>query len=86
MKVEDVLYEKRKPQSSYELREQKTGKTKKFPLGKNVQKAIEAFLSDFQGNREDTIHVKKRGKYAHYAATSLADNQPGRTKRGSLAK
>jgi site-specific recombinase XerD len=62
MKVEDVLYEKRKPQSSYQLREQKTGKTKKFPLGKNVQKAIEAFLSDFQGNREEILFTSRKGE------------------------
>jgi integrase len=62
MKVEDVFTENGKPQTSYELREQKTGKTKKFPFGKNVQKAIEAFLNDFQGNRKDYLFPSRKGK------------------------
>jgi site-specific recombinase XerD len=62
MKVADVITEKRKPQADYELREQKTGKTKKFPFGKNVQKAIETFLSDFQGDREDYLFSSRKGE------------------------
>jgi site-specific recombinase XerD len=62
MKIWDVMTEKGKPQASYELREQKTGKTKRFPFGKNVQKAIEAFLSGFQGNREDYLFTSRKGE------------------------
>jgi site-specific recombinase XerC len=82
MKVENVLTEKRKPQASYELWEQKTGKTKKFPFGKNVQKAIESFLRRFSGEpRGLSIFFKKRGKCAHYTAARLADHPPSRTVR-----
>lgn len=62
MKVGDVLTEKGKPQPYYELREQKTGKTKKFPFGKNVQKAIQLFLDDYQGNLGDYLFQSRKGE------------------------
>jgi integrase len=71
MKVEDVLTEKGKPQVSYELREQKTGKTKKFPFGKNVQKAVEGFLSDFQGNQKDIYSLQEKAKMSRLHGNML---------------
>jgi site-specific recombinase XerD len=62
IRVEDVIDEKGKPRSFYELREQKTGKTKKFPFGKNVQKAIEIFFNEFQRNRKDYLFESRKGK------------------------
>lgn len=62
IRVEDVIDEKGKPRSFYELREQKTGKTKKFPFGKNVQKAIEIFFNEFERNRQDYLFVSRKGK------------------------
>jgi integrase len=63
MKVEEVITEKGKPQASYELREQKTGKTKKFPFGKNVQNSIGRLPERFSWEpRGLSIHFKKRRK------------------------
>jgi site-specific recombinase XerD len=62
IRVEDMIDEKGKPRSFYELREQKTGKTKKFPFGKNVQKAIEVFFNEFHGSRQDYLFVSRKGE------------------------
>jgi integrase len=65
MRVCDVIDERGKPKAYYELREQKTGKVKRFPFPKNVQKAIADYLSDYDGDHERYLFVSRKG-----------DNQP----------
>lgn len=46
LKVKDVVNEKNKPRTFYEVREQKTGKSRRLVFSKNVLKAIELFIKD----------------------------------------
>lgn len=61
-KVKDVVNEKNKPRTFYELREQKTGKSRRLVFSKNVLKAIEMFIKDHPDlNREDYLFKSREG-------------------------
>lgn len=62
MRVRDVIDENGKPRSFYELREQKTGKAKRFPFGKNVQKAISDYLNGYDGDMNRYLFVSRKGE------------------------
>lgn len=55
LNVKDIVDQKRKTLPYYELREQKTGKYKRFPFGKNVQKAIEIYMKEIGGHADEYI-------------------------------
>lgn len=57
LKVKDVVDEDRKVRDFIEMREQKTGKYKKFPLGKNVKKAIILAIQDIESTPDMEMHI-----------------------------
>lgn len=57
LKVKDIVNEKGKTLDFIEVREQKTGKYKRFPLGKNVKKAIDLFLKDIDIGTKRDMHL-----------------------------
>lgn len=65
--VSDVMDNKSKPKEFIELREQKTEKLKRFPLSKNVQKAIKDYLKDYDGDLNRPLFTSRKadteGKY-----------------------
>lgn len=60
MCVSDVLKENGKPKDMYELRETKTGKTKRFPFPKNVQKAIVDYLGSYEGDWSRPLFISRK--------------------------
>ncbi|WP_025843746.1 site-specific integrase [Brevibacillus agri] len=64
MKVSDVIDEKGKPKQYYELKEEKTGKYKRFPFGERIQKAIMDYLKDYNGDRDRPLFASRKGNKA----------------------
>lgn len=60
MNVGDVIDEKGRVRDVYELREKKTGKPKRFPFGKNVQKAILDYLDGYAGDPNRPLFVSRK--------------------------
>lgn len=52
LRVGDVLNEKGRPVDAIELKEQKTGKLRKFPLNKSIKEALKAF---FEGHLPEDL-------------------------------
>lgn len=85
LSVGDVVEERGKLKERIELREQKTGKMKDFPLGEQSKKAIRDYLTDRfgklnQANREQPLFLSKKGgslqrvqawKILNYAASAI---------------
>ncbi len=85
LSVRDVIEERGKLKERIELREQKTGKMKDFPLGEQSKKAIRDYLTDRFGklnlaNREQPLFLSKKGgslqrvqawKILNYAASAV---------------
>ncbi|WP_075982948.1 site-specific integrase [Bacillus massilinigeriensis] len=67
MKVSDAIDEKGRVKEGYELREQKTGKVKRFPFSKNVQKAISDYLGTYEEDMDRPLFVSRK---------SAADGSP----------
>lgn len=61
LKISDIVDQKGKPRPFYELREQKTGKAKRFPFGKNVQKAVETYMKEIGGGPDDYVFRSREG-------------------------
>jgi len=60
MTVGDVIDERGRVRDVYELREQKTGKAKRFPFGKNVQAAIRDYLDAYAGELSRPLFVSRK--------------------------
>ena len=61
MRVGDTIDERNRPRDGYELREGKTGKARKFPFPKNVEKAISDYLGDYAGDRDRYLFASRKG-------------------------
>ena len=59
LRVRDVVDEDGKLTPFYRLREKKTGKAKKIPFSKNVQKALAEYLKDFNGDWNQFLFKSK---------------------------
>ncbi len=63
LKVSDVL-DGKKIRDRITIREQKTGKTKDFPLGKTTKKALEEHLATWNHQPDDYLFRSRKGKGA----------------------
>jgi len=61
LKVSDV-YDGRKLKDRIELREQKTGKRKSFPLSETVKKALKEYLASAKLGQDDILFPSRKGK------------------------
>lgn len=62
MKCEDVLDSKGNTKQFYEFREKKTGKAKRVPLGKNVQRSLLGYARAEDLKPEDYLFKSRKGK------------------------
>ncbi len=60
MKVEDVLDEAGRPKQTFELREKKTGKVKRFILNDRIQKAVKEAI-DASTDRQAYLFASRKG-------------------------
>ena len=64
IRVKDVLDNRGKLRSFLELRESKSGKSKRFPFSKNVQRALRDYLKDYEGSPDDFLFKSRKGNRA----------------------
>lgn len=60
LKVKDV-WDGRKPQEFIILKEKKTGKVKRFPITKNLNKAIVLFMKEYDLDQDDYVFRSRKG-------------------------
>lgn len=60
LKVKDV-WDAKRPVELITLKEKKTGKTKRFPITKNSNKAITLFMREYDYNQEDFLFQSRKG-------------------------
>ncbi|MDR1622264.1 MAG: site-specific integrase [Synergistaceae bacterium] len=70
LSIGDVLNDKGKIVAAVRLKEQKTGKEKRFPLNKSVQKALSAYLKQCgsNGRKEPLFPSQKGGPLSRWQA------------------
>lgn len=68
LRIRDVVNERGKPRSFYELRESKTRKSRRFPFSKNVQRAIDLYLQEI-GKKIDTEAYLFKSRQGHRSIT-----------------
>jgi site-specific recombinase XerD len=60
-KVEDVIDNKGKVRDWYELREQKTDKTKRFIINDNIKKAVNEYMKDYNPEAGRYLFASRKG-------------------------
>ena len=62
LQVGDVVTDKRKVKDRIELREEKTNKTKSFPISNSAKKAIELYLRSRDYSKEEPLFISRKKK------------------------
>lgn len=61
LRVKDI-WDRKKPQEFIMLNEKKTGKAKRFPITKNLNKAILQFMKEYNLEQDDYVFQSRKGK------------------------
>nr|WP_274596921.1 site-specific integrase [Clostridium beijerinckii] len=79
LRIKDI-WTGRKPQEFIMLNEKKTGKAKRFPITKNLNKAIFQFMKEYDLEQEDYVFQSRKGNkkpitrsHAAYIISNAAD-------------
>ena len=64
IQVKDVIDDRGKLREFFETREKKSGKAKRFPFSKNLQKALRDYLKDFAGSPDEFLFKSRKGDKA----------------------